>query len=648
MVRAGLGTRWKCLFANDFDPLKVQVYADSRQRSLADHRFWVFVQSVARLNNVRLPIEISLHLVFDEDNVPGYFVQTQDESENREMFHELERAVRHAQSMGRSNLSRGLDAGFLVFSRIGHTRWSASSSFDDCRGSVHLGLGRNAAAIAGSKLGKLNPSGEWRLTAQPVLVGKAEEALAKLLPKNRGLPTVNKPTISDGVRVDHHWLGRPGLLPTVTTDAGPIRLVPTGAGDEPLCEDIEARPSVYAIKAASPLDGLYTLQSESSAPSSLRFVRNSSVHVDRKSLTGIPIEEWTSRSYLAGRSTLAPQTWQDVPQGMDDLLEAIYAGGRSGWHEFELIPHLERVLPRQLSPWDLLRSLHDSSFLAPFLRAQFRGRIWTLGETTLVPLRAATKDAVIVDGCVGALLMEDFRSSVLSMGGIPFRLVGSEWSVPLLGATGVDVGALAARLRWKQSRPLMPTDRPGALVETGRRLEPYDAASHWSWDLGRFSFREYGSPIRLTRWVHRSGRDHDVYEVIAGARSRRFLSRASAIMCAHMSAKRPLFKANGDKLVRTARDGFLPDAIARWLRYANFANPSVSSESGYSYPAQAVNYARIAAILPDGVDAGAALRPVEDIVSSVRRSGWATRMVWTGSGLSAGRVPFGPDKGSYT
>jgi len=29
MVRAGLGGRWKCLFANDFDRLKVQVYADN-------------------------------------------------------------------------------------------------------------------------------------------------------------------------------------------------------------------------------------------------------------------------------------------------------------------------------------------------------------------------------------------------------------------------------------------------------------------------------------------------------------------------------------------------------------------------------------------------------------------------------------------
>jgi hypothetical protein len=230
------------------------------------------------------------------------------------------------------------------------------------------------------------------------------------------------------------------------------------------------------------------------------------------------------------------------------------------------------------------------------------------------------------------------------MGGNPFRLVQSEWSVPLLGATGVNVSALADRLDWKQSRALMPSDCVGALMETERRLEPYEAASYWTWDLGRFSRREERYSVQLTRWVHRGGRDHDVYEVISGARSRRFLSRASAIVFAHMLARRPLFKVDGDRLARTAKDGFLPDTIARWLRYANLANPSVSSEGGYSYPIQAAHSARIATILPDAVDAGMSLRPVEDIVCSVRRSGWSTRMVWTGSGLSAGRVPFDPER----
>jgi hypothetical protein len=326
----------------------------SGQRSLANHRFWSLVQSVAHSNDVRLPIEISLQLVFDEDGVPVYFTETPGEPNDRDMFHELGRAVRHVHSRGRSNLGRGLDVGFLVFSRVGHTRWSASSSFDDCRGSVHLGLDQSAVATVGSKLGTLRPSGEWSLTAQPVLVGRAEKALARLLPKNCSLPAINKPTISDGVRVDHRWLGRPGVLPTITTDGGAIRLLPTGAGDEPVCEDVEGRPNVYAIKSASPLDGLYTFHGASTASTSLRFVRNSFVHTARRP-SGIPVQEWTAHSHLVGRSVAAPRDWQDIPSGTDDLLEAIYAGGRSGWSEFELVPLLERVLPRQINAWDFLK-----------------------------------------------------------------------------------------------------------------------------------------------------------------------------------------------------------------------------------------------------------------------------------------------------
>jgi hypothetical protein len=94
----------------------------SGQRSLADYRFWSFVQSVAGANNLQLPIEISLQLVFDEDGIPGYSVDTPAGANGREMFHHLDETVKHAQSMGRSNLTRCLEAGYLVFSRVALTR----------------------------------------------------------------------------------------------------------------------------------------------------------------------------------------------------------------------------------------------------------------------------------------------------------------------------------------------------------------------------------------------------------------------------------------------------------------------------------------------------------------------------------------------
>jgi hypothetical protein len=488
----------------------------------------------------------------------------------------------------------------------------------------------------------MRSSGDWSITAKAVPVRKAEEALARLLPKNRSLSTISKPTISEGVRVGHHWLGRPSVLPIITTDAGPIRLVHAGASDEPVCEDVEGRPNVYAIKSGSPLDGLYALQMASSASTPLRFVRNSLIHAGRRSSNGIPIQEWTAVTYMVGRNVAPALEWQVVSSGVDDLLEAIYAGGRSGWNESELVPLLERLLPARINPWDFLRSLHDSSLLSPSLRAQFRGRVWTLRDAEMVSLRTTLRDVVVVDGSLSALLTEDFRAAVSSMGGQPFRLVPSEWSVPLLGATGIDVSALSSRLGWKQSRALMPADRPLALSETERRLDPYDAASFWSWDLGRFALHENRSPVRLTRWVHRGGRDHDIYEVVSGARTRRFLSRAAAIVYAHSLAKRSLYQAEGNKLTRKAKDGFLPDAVARWLRYANLLNPSFSMEGEYSYPVQHGQSATIAAIIPGAIDAGVTTRPIDEIVCSVRRSGWTERMVWKETGLSAGRAPFGP------
>jgi DNA (cytosine-5)-methyltransferase 1 len=49
MARAGLGARWRCLFANDFDPMKARVYADNWG---GDH---LLCADVAKITPARLP-----------------------------------------------------------------------------------------------------------------------------------------------------------------------------------------------------------------------------------------------------------------------------------------------------------------------------------------------------------------------------------------------------------------------------------------------------------------------------------------------------------------------------------------------------------------------------------------------------------------
>ena len=56
----------------------------------------------------------------------------------------------------------------------------------------------------------------------------------------------------------------------------------------------------------------------------------------------------------------------------------IYDLGGGQWQIPELRTLLEKVLPGDISPWDFLRVLQDSTVLKPLLRARHRGREWQL------------------------------------------------------------------------------------------------------------------------------------------------------------------------------------------------------------------------------------------------------------------------------
>ena len=59
----------------------------------------------------------------------------------------------------------------------------------------------------------------------------------------------------------------------------------------------------------------------------------------------------------------------------------------------------------------------------------------------------ASRDFVLVDGCVPALQLHDFKRAVEALGGRPFRRMASPWSVPLIGAVGAPVDKLSETTR---------------------------------------------------------------------------------------------------------------------------------------------------------------------------------------------------------
>jgi len=617
------------------------------QRGLADHRFWKFVLSVAEARNLDMPAEVSLEIYPDEDGLLQFKLDVTGKSDGKSVHSTLQLAVEAVGKLGASNLRRVAEAGYVVFKRVGTARWSAVPRFSDCRGEVKVGLCRRLAASVGSKLGRLRSSGDWSLTIDPVPIFKVENALRRLLAKAEMPSIISGATVTGGVRTDHHWLGRRTLLPRIETDQGLPMIGTEGDADgAAVCEEIE--PNLYAIKAERPLAGAFELRGSATTVTRLQFVADAFVHDARPLANVVDMPEWNDTAELRSRVAEPPQDWDDVPEPLDDLLEAIYAGGRRGWSESDLIPLLERTLPADINRWDFLRSLQDATALTPFLRAQFRGRSWVLGPVALVPLRSRTRDFLLIDGCVPALQLRDFKCAVEALGGRPFRRTMSPWSVPLVGAEGAPVDKLSETLGWPTKQATMPGRRAAAFDDAPlRRLEAYQHAYTWSWELGRFTPDGSRSPVQLARWVHLGERDHDVYVVSGRQQERRFLSRCSAIVHAHMLADRAMYRFDAGQLVRLGRDGFLPDRISQWLRYENLANAGPLDSGGYGYAARQEQAATIAELLPGAVDAGVTLRASWDAIASTRRSGFVERLAFADGRFVSGRAPFDPTEWSF-
>jgi hypothetical protein len=621
----------------------------SGQRTLADHRFWKFVLSVAKARNVDMPADVSLESYPDEDGLLQFKIDIVGQADKTSVHSTLQSAVETVGRLGASNLRKVADAGYVVFKRVGTARWSAVPRFSDCRGELKVGLSRHLAAAVGSRLGPLRSSGNWSLTVDPVAVAKAEDALRRLLAKGEMPPNISGVTVAGGVRTDHHWLGRRTMLPNIATDLGlpTIRADSDADAQPPICEEIE--PNLYAIRADHALAGTFEIRASATTATRLQFVANSFVHDARPPTNVVDIPEWNDTAQLRSRVVEPPREWDDVPERLDDLIEAIYAGSRRGWSESDLIPLLERTLPKEIHRWDFLRSLQDATALMPFLRARFRGRLWMLGTVTLVSLRSLTQDFVLVDGCVPALPLDDFKRAVEAVGGRPFRRMASPWSVPLIGAVGASIDKLRERLDWPTKQATMPGGRPAAFEDAPlRRLDAYQHAYTWSWEAGRFTSDGSRSPVRLARWVHLGERDHDVYVVSGPTQERRFLSRCNAILYAHMLAGRAMYRFEAGQLVRLGGDGFLPDRISQWLRYENLANAGPLASGGYGYAARQDQATTIAKLLPGAIDAGVTLRAAWDVIASVRRSCFAERLVFADGRFVSGRMPFNSTQWSKT
>jgi hypothetical protein len=608
-----------------------------------EHRFWrLLLRSVKTRDQVER-IEAVVELEFDEDGRCSILLGRADEDTELSVINDLGTVMRSKLVTESINLAVSATRGVMFFRQAGMGRWRAQSN-QPLSGlkAVHLAFSENHANRLRGTLSAFAQSGGWHLTLKPISSRAANDLVKRLQLVHEGGNQFLEVALVDGVRVGGSWLGRTPFLPKI--EAGDrLTDVRRLAGQE---QGAQIAFSKGMLISHETIDGKYELSVRAAADESPAWSRHVSFVADavpHLALLGTAYEEtlvseWLSSEVSHDQITEPRElTWSQEPPASADLLEAIYASGPSGLSEVKVLDLVGRGADGKVEPWSLLRSIEESGFLQSRRRSLWRGRLWTLGELTLTPVDALS---LVVEGALCSALETEFREVVIGLGGKTFRHLGaSTWTPAVIGATNVDPNALAARLGWRISCVLKPRLRPISLETSELRAEHHVLASSWDWNRRHFVAGSVGaSDVSLTRWVHPTGRDHDVYRVKSSGHSSSHMTRNAAILTAHLVARTPLLRVDGDHLVRTSCDGSLPLEFARWLRLVTLSGGGPLSGGGYGYPLTRREATRIAQALPgctEGTIEGTLVKSKTEILLAARRSGGKTRPRWVNGAMVA-------------
>lgn len=629
-----------------------EAYADfvrsyySKRRALADHRFWRLIeQARAEQQEARKERHVTLEIAVTADDEREFRI-IQEHAEEAHLHLSLTAALRDEALVSCSSLGTAVTRGLLFFRLVGLGRWKAEPDLANCRDRVLAAFHQRFLPAIGGRLGKVENSGQWNLTVDPVDAEKVAFWLRACGVMPDPSARLFRAAVSDGVRVHGAWLGLPGFLPAVEADTDDLRVV----SEEGEAVDLRAvAGSSVRLVSAAPVVGTYfvepqLLPSESRPPWRLRlqFVDRAAPHLaldGARQRLPLLIDWNATRPISVMCEAIAELGWGRAGDAVEWLLEALYCSGQTGWDESEIVEVVRRAgLEPARTPWLALRMLQEGGVIEPRLRQGWKGRVWTLAAPRIVAARRAGAPVALAEGALCAQMLEAFFTAAKAMGGVPFRMPGTmDWSVPVTGAVGADPERLARLLCWDLvQEPEEPSSVPMALVQTERRAENYVLAYTWCWQVRRFltSPADAGK-VRLTQLSHPAGSDHDVYRVESSRTQWHFLSRQAAIVAAHSAARTPLLAFEGDRLTVTARDGGLPDLLATALRRRRLASGGFTGAC-YGYAASVEDARWLARLLPGclGDVPGAEFPGAGEVLSRARRSGGAIRPQWRGAGLA--------------
>jgi len=596
-----------------------------------DHRFWRLVMRAREQAGHVTPSSGSLTMEFDEDGERQYCIGNTGGGTANPMF--LGSAVASADLAESVNLGPSIRRGVLFFRSSGLASWAATGEPPPGNGPFHLAVANRHMRQASGAIADFMASGSWSVTVNPIPAGTVNDVLRRIGVYN-AKQTVRTVGLVEGVRVGSSWLGQPRFLPYLEGASGSVQVAPLDPGGAGRLSWVNGD-----LRADSPVEGQFLI-SDGDGHWSRRasFVALAEAHADLDGAAYSVLEqtEWTLSSARAcDRAGATAFQWDESPYPYQDVIEALYAASRSGIAEGDAVSIIGRAASRR--SWDMLRALQEASFLEARPRVRWRGRIFTLGRPTLMPIRIGNTNGALVSGAIPARLEVEFLATVrLQKGEALRRLSDGSMGPPLLAAVGIDPDNLSTSLGWKIVSPPAQPDGTAAsrLIETKVSGEGYQPSSYWDWSAGRFRVgTSGGGAVTLVRLVHPGGRDHDIYRV-QGRTTRSFHSRHAAIIEAHAQAQQPLFRYQQGKIERLAAEGALPLEIAAALRVRTLSNVTCG-ENGWTYAASKQDVAWVAGLLPGLIEGIHVENTAVDAALCSRRGRGARRPIWREGALAA-------------
>ncbi|MCC8402031.1 hypothetical protein LJ655_09010 [Paraburkholderia sp. MMS20-SJTN17] len=429
-------------------------------------------------------------------------------------------------------------------------------------------------------------------------------------------------TLVGGHKTGSGFLGRESLLPQIRIPGpGAVTLRPEQE-DGARCVLHRESDALYSIVGNTSLKGAYKLRlDEDIIPSAEALAIETSVVFFPDALEHIKlgdIDEATWRHREEARVRPMPIVLTDITDDhppsdsersarFQDWLEALYAGGRTGWSEQELVPTIRDVLGKDAPPvWDILRGLMECGWLRSTSNLRWRARRWWLTPPSLLNIRNTEGvEGLVLVGSAPANIRHRFRQTAQAAGCTVMKRPGaSEYTACMHVATGPALGEVAKELGWvvSERRICAPMAAPDCWPSENVDESRHRRVARWNWDTGGFRSLDTtnSGPVNLERFRRERGDRDDIF-VVTGPDSARYVttSRTSAIIEAHRRARIAMFRWDGSRLVRNSQEGHLVEPLANLAMFSSCRSPGPALVDGrwtyvYEMTADCVGWIRSA------------------------------------------------------